>query len=124
VRVAGAEGTYIARRWPTVCVLQRVMVRCIYCKTIKIVLWLIVLSEMKGRVERVRNTMLCQYLHKMEVKRSALPQACLALGSTHRHTLDKRMTGCQIHTGLLYLEFLSVCNSVLYEVYIVIVCII
>jgi hypothetical protein len=83
VRVASAEGTYIARRWQTVCVLQRVMVRCIYCKTVKIVcMWLIVLSAMKGRVERVRNTMLCQCLHKMEVKRSALPQACLALGSS------------------------------------------
>jgi hypothetical protein len=68
VRVASVEGTYIARRWQTDCVLQRVIVRCIYCKTVKIVcVVLIVLSEMKGRVERVRNTMR-YFLHKTVVK--------------------------------------------------------
>jgi hypothetical protein len=53
-----------------------------------------------------------------------LPQACLALDSTHRHTLNKRMAGWQIHTALLYVEFHSVCSSVLYEAYIVVVYII
>ena len=73
------------------------------------------LSAMKGRAKSVRNSMRCQLLHMMEVKRSPLPQARLALGSTHRHSLNKRMAGCQIHTGLLYVEFLSVCSSVLYD---------
>ena len=52
------------------------------------------------------------------------PQACLGLSGTHQHTLNNRMAGCQIHIGLLSLEFLSMCSSVLYVVYVVIVCII
>jgi len=34
------------------------------------------------------------------------------------------MAGCQIHIGLLYVEFHSVYRSVIYVAYIVIVCII
>ena len=55
--------------------------------------WLIVFSTMKGNFDMVRNSMRCQSVHKMEVMLSALPQACLALSSTHRHTLSNRMAG-------------------------------
>jgi hypothetical protein len=48
---------------------------------------------MKGKFDRVHKSVRCQSLHKMEIKLSVLPQACLALGSTHRHTLNNRMAG-------------------------------
>jgi hypothetical protein len=44
---------------------------------------------MKGRTKSVRNFLLCQSVHKMDVKWSALPQACLPLNNTHRHTCNK-----------------------------------
>jgi hypothetical protein len=53
-------------------------------------------------------------ISRLRVKLSVLPQACLALGSTHRHTLHMRRAGFYIHTGLLSMEFLTVYSSVLH----------
>ena len=64
---------------------------------------------MKGKFDRVRKSVRCQSLHKMEVKLSVLPPGMFEAEQYPPATFNNRVARCKIHIGLL-----SACAVVCY----------